>query len=62
MFVFSAEPLRKKKKMDPALIRLREDRKKRRIEKRIRRLEKLSKQLKPISENEIPLKLIDEKR
>jgi len=54
--------LKKKKKLDPAIIRAREERKKKKLEKQIRRLEKATKQLKPVSEIEIPLKLIDEKK
>ncbi|XP_018330307.1 39S ribosomal protein L40, mitochondrial-like isoform X2 [Agrilus planipennis] len=57
-----AEPLKKKKKMDPAIIRAREERKKKKIEKQIRRLEKNARQLKPIDECEVPLYLIDEQR
>ncbi|XP_011261073.1 39S ribosomal protein L40, mitochondrial isoform X2 [Camponotus floridanus] len=56
------EPLKKKKKLDPAIIRAREERKKKKLEKQIRKLEKATKQLKPVSELEIPLKLIDEKK
>ncbi|GAB1862953.1 Large ribosomal subunit protein mL40 [Camponotus japonicus] len=56
------EPLKKKKKLDPAIIRAREERRKKKLEKQIRRLEKATKQLKPVSEIEIPLKLIDEKK
>lgn len=55
------EPLKRKKKLDPAIIKQREDRRKRKIEKQIRRLEKHTKQIKPISEMEVPLKLIDER-
>lgn len=56
-----AEPLKKKKKIDPAIIKQREERKRKKLEKFIRRLEKHSKQLKPISELEIPLCLKLEK-
>lgn len=56
-----AEPLKKKKRMDPAIIKAREDRKKKKIEKQIRRLEKNSRQLKPIEECEIPLEITDNK-
>merc|ERR1712071_740288 len=51
-----AEPLKKKKKMDPAIVKAREEKKKRRIEKSIRRLEKNAK-LKPLEELGIPLSL-----
>merc|ERR1711973_188748 len=56
-----AEPLKKKKKMDPAVIKAREKKKKRKIEKSIRRLEKNAKELKPIEELGIPLVLAKEK-
>lgn len=53
--------MKKKKRLDPAIIRAREERKKRKLEKEIRRLEKHAKQLKPISEMEVPSKLIEER-
>lgn len=56
-----AEPLKKKKKIDPQILKQREERKKKRLEKQIRRLEKHARQLKPIEECEVPLKLIDER-
>ncbi|KAJ8880564.1 hypothetical protein PR048_017034 [Dryococelus australis] len=56
-----AEPLKKKKRLDPAILKHREDRKRKRLEKQIRRLERNAKQLKPIDELEVPLKLIDQK-
>ncbi|XP_046838065.1 39S ribosomal protein L40, mitochondrial isoform X1 [Vespa crabro] len=56
-----AEPLKKKKRLDPAIIRQREERKKKKLEKSIRRLQKFAKRLKPISELEIPLFLKNEK-
>lgn len=56
-----AEPLKKKKKMDPAVLKAREDRRRKKLEKQIRRLEKNARQLKPIDELEVPLHLIDEK-
>ncbi|KAF7991175.1 hypothetical protein HCN44_002737 [Aphidius gifuensis] len=58
--VLFGEPLKKKKRMDPAVLRNREERKKRKLEKQIRRLEKNSRQLKPISELEPAFKLIDQ--
>jgi len=51
--------LKKKKKIDPAIIRAREDRKKKKIEKQIKRLEKNSQQLKPIDELEVPPTVFD---
>ncbi|EDV49530.1 39S ribosomal protein L40, mitochondrial [Drosophila erecta] len=59
--VLCAEPLKKKKKLDPQIVKQREDRKKKKIEKQIRRLEKNARQLKPVEELEVPLELIDEK-
>lgn len=59
--VLLAEPLKKKKKLDPAIIRQRDERKRKKLEKQIRRLEKNSRQLKPIDELEVPLELLDEK-
>lgn len=58
--VFSAEPMKKKKKIDPAIVKAREDRRRKKLEKQIRRLEKNARQLKPIDELEVPLHLIDE--
>lgn len=54
--------MKKKKKIDPAVIKQREDRKRKKLEKQIRRLEKNARQLKPIDELEIPLALIDEQK
>jgi large subunit ribosomal protein L40 len=59
--VLFAEPLKKKKKMDPAVIKAREDRRRKKLEKQIRRLEKNARRLKPIDELEVPLNLLDEK-
>lgn len=59
--VLYAEPLKKKKKVDPAVVKAREDRRRKKLEKMIRKLEKNSRQLKPIDELEVPLILIDEK-
>uniref|UniRef100_A0A0K8SNV1 Large ribosomal subunit protein mL40 n=1 Tax=Lygus hesperus TaxID=30085 RepID=A0A0K8SNV1_LYGHE len=56
-----AEPLKKKKKLDPQIIKQREERKRKRLEKQIRRLEKNAKQLKPIEECEIPMEILNEK-
>ena len=49
-----AEPLKKKKRIDPAVVRAREERRRRKLEKAIRRLEKSSRQLKPLAELELP--------
>jgi len=51
--------LKKKKRLDPAVIKAREDRKRRKLEKAIRRLEKHAKQLKPLDETEVPIQIID---
>lgn len=56
-----AEPLKKKKKLDPQIVKQREERRKKKLEKQIRRLEKNARQLKPIEELEVPLDLIDQK-
>jgi large subunit ribosomal protein L40 len=59
--VLFAEPLKKKRKLDPSVVKAREDRKRKKLEKQIRRLEKNSRQLKPIDDLEVPLTLIDQK-
>lgn len=56
---YSAEPLKKKKRVDPAVIKAREDKRKKRLEKQIRRLEKGARQTKPIDECEVPLVLLN---
>lgn len=56
-----AAPLKKKKKIDPAVLRNREERRKKKIEKQIRRLEKTASQLKPIDELEVPISFVQEK-
>ncbi|XP_045776219.1 39S ribosomal protein L40, mitochondrial [Maniola jurtina] len=55
-----AEPLKKKKKVDPAIIKAREDRRRKKLEKQIRKLQKNARQLKPIEEIEPPLHLMDQ--
>ncbi|KAL0819527.1 hypothetical protein ABMA28_007624 [Loxostege sticticalis] len=55
-----AEPMKKKKKLDPQIIKAREDRRRKKIEKQIRRLQKNAQQLKPIDEMEVPLHLLDQ--
>lgn len=54
----SAEPLKKKRRLDPAILKAREERRKKKIAKQIRKLEKNSQQLKPIDECEIPSVLL----
>ena len=56
-----AEPMKKKKKMDPAVIKAREERKKKRLEKSIKKLTKNEKQLKSLEEIELPVILSREK-
>lgn len=60
--ILCAEPLKKKKKIDPQVLKQREERKRKRLEKQIRRLEKNSRQLKPVEELEVPVELIDEQK
>lgn len=55
MLINSAEPLKKKKKMDPSLIRARDERRRKKLEKSIRRLEKHARQLKPILDLDLSL-------
>lgn len=59
---FRAEPMKPKKRIDPAILRAREEKKKRKVEKLIRKRLKLDRQLKPIEENEIPLCLAENLR
>jgi Mitochondrial ribosomal protein L28 len=59
-FFDSAEPLKKKKKMDPALVKARDERKKNRINKSIRMLQKNAQKLKPIEEMVVSKKFLKE--
>lgn len=59
--VLCAEPLKKKKRIDPSVLKARDERRKKKLEKQIRRLEKNARQLKPIDEMEVPLVLLDER-
>lgn len=52
--IVCGEPMKKKKRLDPAILKARMDRRKRKIEKQIRRLQKNMRQLKPIEEIEKP--------
>lgn len=52
--------MKKKKKIDPQIVKAREDRRRKRLEKQIRRLEKNARQLKPIDELEVPLDIFDQ--
>lgn len=60
--ILCAEPLKKRKRLDPAITKAREDRRRRKIEKQIRKLEKNARQLKPLDEMEIPMEYITEKQ
>lgn len=51
--MFSGEPLKKKRKLDPALIKLQTDRKKKRLEKQLKKAQKFGRKLKPIDELEL---------
>lgn len=53
--------MRKKKKLDPGQIKVREEKRKRKIEREIRRLEKFSQTLKPIEEMQLPLHIQDQR-
>ncbi|XP_050421864.1 39S ribosomal protein L40, mitochondrial [Adelges cooleyi] len=55
-----AEPLKKKKRLDPQILKAREERKRKKIEKAIRKLEKVSKTLKPIDEVQLMASLANE--
>ncbi|VVC32031.1 Ribosomal protein L28/L40, mitochondrial [Cinara cedri] len=56
-----AEPLKKKKRLDPQILKAREDRKRKKIEKSIRKLEKVAKTFKPIDEVQLMALLSNEK-
>ncbi|CAG7836685.1 unnamed protein product [Allacma fusca] len=57
--ILLAEPLKKKKRLDPAIAKAREQRKQRRLEKEIRKLQKHARQLKPLDELQIPVQIQD---
>ncbi|CAL8082851.1 unnamed protein product [Orchesella dallaii] len=56
---YRAEPLKKKKRLDPQVIKAREERRKKKLEKQIRKLEKTAKQLKPLEELDVPVAIVD---
>ncbi|KOX75293.1 39S ribosomal protein L40, mitochondrial [Melipona quadrifasciata] len=61
--VLLGEPLKKKKRLDPAVVRAREERKRKKLQKRIRQLEKHANHMKPIFEiDTLPELLQNEKR
>lgn len=60
LFVARGVPMKKKRKVDPQLVIMREQKKKRKIEKQIRRLEKYAQKLKPIEEIQISNQLRQE--
>ena len=53
--------MKKKKRIDPAIVKAREEKKKKRLEKSIKKLEKSTKQLKPVEEIQLPMALVSEK-
>ncbi|KFD53509.1 hypothetical protein M514_05615 [Trichuris suis] len=55
---FCAEPLKKKRRIDPAIIRARLEKKKRKLEKTIRLILRQGKKLKPIQETTVDNKLL----
>ncbi|KAJ1528701.1 hypothetical protein ONE63_007094 [Megalurothrips usitatus] len=55
-----AEPLRARKKLDPGQLKLREEKRKRKLEREIRRLAKHAQSLKPIEEMQLPLHIQDQ--
>uniref|UniRef100_T1J6N9 Large ribosomal subunit protein mL40 n=1 Tax=Strigamia maritima TaxID=126957 RepID=T1J6N9_STRMM len=59
--ILSAEPMKKKKRVDPMLLKKREERRVKKIEKQIKILSRHEKQPKPVEELELDRKLIEEK-
>lgn len=55
-----AEPLKKKKKLDVQVLKMRVERKIRKTEKEIRKLMKQPKQLKPVEEYQLPIPVLKE--
>ncbi|OQR70366.1 39S ribosomal protein L40 [Tropilaelaps mercedesae] len=55
--VLCAEPLKKRKRLDPQILRMREQRKIKKLEKGIRQLKRHAKKLKPIDEMEVSPRL-----
>ena len=55
-----AEPLKKRKKVDIEILKLRQERKIKKLEKEIRRMKKTPRQLKPIEEYSLPPKIVRE--
>ena len=58
--VLCAEPMKKKKKLDIQLVKMRHERKIRKVEKQIRQLKKTPRQLKPIEEYKLPPSIMKE--
>uniref|UniRef100_A0A2P2I0F7 Large ribosomal subunit protein mL40 n=1 Tax=Hirondellea gigas TaxID=1518452 RepID=A0A2P2I0F7_9CRUS len=58
--VLCAEPLKKKRKVDPGVVRARDEKRKKKIEKSIRKLARNEGIYKPIEETEVSLKLRQE--
>lgn len=57
--VLLAEPLKRKKRLDPAIAKAREQRKQRKLEKEIRKLQRHARQLKPLDELQVPTQIQD---
>lgn len=55
-----AEPLKKRKKVDIEILKMRQERKVKKLEREIRRMKKTPRQLKPIEEYSLPPKIVRE--
>lgn len=53
LYSASAAPLKKKRKIDPAIVKLQVERRKRRLEKQIKKAQRFGRKLKPIDEMEV---------
>ncbi|XP_043462116.1 39S ribosomal protein L40, mitochondrial [Leptopilina heterotoma] len=60
--ILCGEPLKKKKRIDPAILKRRFERKTRKLQKEIRRLERVKKTPKPILELQVPREIFTEKK
>ena len=56
------EPMKRKRRLDPQILKRRVERKKKKLEKAIKRLSKIAKTPKPILEMEIPPAIYMEKK
>lgn len=59
--IVCAEPMKKKKRIDPQILKARDMRRRRKLEKAIRQLSKHARQYKPIDELEVSFTLLDER-